>query len=239
MFRLAETDERARTVSYQIIIDRRYCGPKDSANGGYVCGLIAQHIDGVAEVTLRKPPPLERALALERNGESLRLTDADNLVAEARSGTLNIDRPEPSSFEVASGATKSDRGFESHALPYCYVCGPLREDGMHIYPSPIADREIVASPWIPENYQAGADGRIRPEFQWAALDCPGFFAIDSHATRLLGRLTARLEGSVRVAENVSRSAGTSIATGGNTPRAPPCSQNPEISAVRHWQHGLN
>ena len=161
---------------------------------------MAQHIAGIAEVTLRKPPPLERALELDRNGTCVLLRDGDELVAEARAGTLDFHIPAPPSFEVASAATKSYRGFEYHALPHCYVCGPLREDGMHIYPSTIPDRDIVASPWIPEDYQAGTDGRIRPEFQWAALDCPGFFAIDGHATRLLGRLTARLERSVEVGE---------------------------------------
>ncbi len=184
----------------QVIIDKRYCGPKDSGNGGYVCGSMARHVDGVAEVTLRKPPPLERALDLELNGSRVSLRDGDDLVAEARSATLDIDIPEPPSFEVASAATRSYRGFEFHALPHCYVCGPLREDGMHVFPSPIPDRDIVASPWIPEEHQAGTDGRIREEFRWAALDCPGFFAIDGHATRLLGRLTTRLGRSVRVGE---------------------------------------
>ena len=43
-----------------IRIDRRFCGPPNSGNGGYVCGLLAAHIDGGAEITLRVPPPLEQ-----------------------------------------------------------------------------------------------------------------------------------------------------------------------------------
>ena len=27
-----------------IIIDKRYCGPPNSGNGGYVCGRLARHI---------------------------------------------------------------------------------------------------------------------------------------------------------------------------------------------------
>ena len=29
-------------MSTEIIIDAQFCGPKDSGNGGYVCGLMAQ-----------------------------------------------------------------------------------------------------------------------------------------------------------------------------------------------------
>ena len=53
-------------MTSSIIIDRRYCGPPNSGNGGYVCGRLARHIsvgtpDGV-EVTLRAPPPLDKRL---------------------------------------------------------------------------------------------------------------------------------------------------------------------------------
>src|SRR5438552_14612416 len=41
-----------------VVIERRFCGPPNSANGGYVCGLLAAHIDGNAEITLLAPPPL-------------------------------------------------------------------------------------------------------------------------------------------------------------------------------------
>jgi hypothetical protein len=39
-------------------VARRFCGPPDSGNGGYVCGFIAGFVEGAAEVTLRLPPPL-------------------------------------------------------------------------------------------------------------------------------------------------------------------------------------
>jgi hypothetical protein len=47
-----------------ITIDKRFRGPPNSGNGGYVCGLIAGHIDGSAEITLRVPPPLEHGLEI-------------------------------------------------------------------------------------------------------------------------------------------------------------------------------
>ena len=41
-----------------VVIEERFRGPPRSANGGYICGLLAAHIDGDAEITLLAPPPL-------------------------------------------------------------------------------------------------------------------------------------------------------------------------------------
>ena len=41
-----------------LIVERRFCGPLDSGNGGYVCGPIAGFVEGPAEVALRLPQPL-------------------------------------------------------------------------------------------------------------------------------------------------------------------------------------
>src|SRR6185436_9559900 len=48
-----------------LTIDPRYRGPDTSGNGGYTCGLVAAHVAGDAEVTLRLPPPLGRPLRVE------------------------------------------------------------------------------------------------------------------------------------------------------------------------------
>jgi len=45
-----------------IMIEKRFCGSPNSANGGYVYGLLARHIDASAEITLRAPPPLGHRL---------------------------------------------------------------------------------------------------------------------------------------------------------------------------------
>jgi len=47
-----------------ITIERRFRGPPNSANGGYVCGLLAKGMDRGAEITLRAPPPLDTPLHL-------------------------------------------------------------------------------------------------------------------------------------------------------------------------------
>jgi len=55
-----------------IIISKRYRGPPNSGNGGYVCGRLARHIPGAAEVTLRAPPRLDKALDAIATDESAR-----------------------------------------------------------------------------------------------------------------------------------------------------------------------
>src|SRR4029453_17467879 len=52
---------RKRSMT-SMTIDKRYCGPPNSANGGYVCGRLAQNIPGGAELPLRAPPPLDKPL---------------------------------------------------------------------------------------------------------------------------------------------------------------------------------
>jgi hypothetical protein len=92
-----------------IIIDPRFCGPRDSGNGGYVCGLLAAQFDGPVEVTLWKPAPLGRSLHLQPADDGFVLMDDDEIVAEAA--------PPAPSFETAVQASKSYRGFETHPLP--------------------------------------------------------------------------------------------------------------------------
>ena len=68
-----------------LVIDRRFRGPPNSANGGYVCGCLARHVAGDAEVTLRAPPPLERPLdVLTKADGAIELRENDRLLATAR-----------------------------------------------------------------------------------------------------------------------------------------------------------
>ncbi len=68
----------------RLLVGPRYCGPPGTGNGGYVSGLIAGFLDGPAEVTLRRPPPLGTPLAVQRDGDqAIRVLDGPTLVAEA------------------------------------------------------------------------------------------------------------------------------------------------------------
>jgi len=78
-----------------VIIDKRYCGPPNSANGGYVCGRLARHIPGGAEVTLRAPPPLDKQLDVIATDDGLwELRDGATVVATGRPASLELTRLE-------------------------------------------------------------------------------------------------------------------------------------------------
>ena len=192
-----------------LIIATRFSGPPGTGNGGYVAGclatLVAQHRDGDAvEATLRRPVPLDRVLAVEAAASGgIVLRDGDAVLADARPATLVLDPPTAPDFAAAEAAARSYLGFAGHAFSSCFVCGPARAagDGLRIFAGPLGDGR-VAAPWIPEPRSADANGFVPPEFVWAALDCPGAFALMGRRRRamLLGRLTARLAGRIRVGE---------------------------------------
>jgi hypothetical protein len=171
----------------ELVIDRKFRGPSESANGGYTCGLLASFLHGPAEVTLRLPPPLERPLEVTTEGP-IELRDGDDVVAEASSAELDLEAPEPISFEEAAAAALAEGDKES-VFPECFVCGWAREDGLRIYAGPVDGGELVAATWMPR------EDVIAPEFVWAALDCPGAYAVHFgvRGNPVLGRLTARVE----------------------------------------------
>lgn len=162
--------------SAPLVIDRRFCGPPDSGNGGYSAGRLAAVLEGPAEVRLRRPPPLERELTVIPDGNAAVLLDGDDEVARARPAELALDMPAPPTLEQVRAVEGQCKAFENHPFPGCFVCGPDRHsDGLCIFPGPVEDQ--VAAVWTPTAELTGADGCVRPEFVWAALDCPGSFAL--------------------------------------------------------------
>jgi hypothetical protein len=171
----------------EITFARLYRGPLTSANGGYACGRLAAFVDAdEVEVTLRLPPPLDRPLAVERGGDVVRLLDGDALVAEARAAAVDVEPPDPVSLADAEEARAQHLRDYGPDFRECFVCGD-REDGLRIWAGPVAGREpLHASPIaLPES---------SPELVWAAIDCPGAYAVgdEGRGTIVLGRMTARV-----------------------------------------------
>lgn len=191
-------------MSETVTIAPRFHGPPSSGNGGYTCGRLAAHFDGVCAVRLRIPPPLGTPLEVVREGGVVRLVDGDQVIAEARGTTLDFDPPAPPSLDEAVAASRDYRGFHDHWYPACFVCGPDRAegDGLRIFPGPVPGRNLVACPWTPDASLGDARGEVKPEFIWSALDCPGGFAFDSPkgGSILLGELAVSIRGRVRVGE---------------------------------------
>jgi hypothetical protein len=193
-----------------IAIDRRFRGPPTSANGGYVCGLVANVIGGSGEVTLRVPPPLDQPLEIVQGADgSVELRNAQTLLATGRSARLDVaEIPAASFHEAEDAASRSLYADErNHNLPSCFVCGPGRapEDGLRIFVGPLAASpsrriEALAAGWVPSADLAGDDGRVRGEFVWSVLDCPtGFAAVSARhfgmcgsEPVLLGRMAAQI-----------------------------------------------
>ena len=189
-----------------MIIERRFRGPPESGNGGYSCGVLGVQMPGPAEVTLRIPPPLDTELRLLREGERARLYAGETLVAEAEPATVDLEAPPPVGFEEAAKASRGYPWFEGHPFPTCFVCGPERApgDGLRLLPGAVEGREVAAAPWVPDPSVADAQGVVRPEIVWAALDCPSWFGMHCFhpftGMALLGRLAARIDSLPRAGE---------------------------------------
>lgn len=181
-----------------VVIERRFRGPPDSAQGGYASGLVAERVEGpCAAVWLRQPPPLERPLDLRLEDDgTVDLLDGDLLVAEGRPGDLRLDVPDPVSREEAQRASAECPWLDHHPFPGCFGCGPQRsqEEAVAIVMGPVAGQDLFAAPWTPLAEFAGDDGALTPLFVWAALDCPTAAAavLDDAPPSVLGRLTGRL-----------------------------------------------
>lgn len=186
-------------------IERRFRGPPESGNGGYVAGLVAAALGGSnCTVTLKSPPPLDRDLTLKTGGTAATLFDDDNIVVTASREPVEIDVPPPPSLAEARDAEPRFTGHVDHIFPGCFVCGPDREqgDGMRIFPGALHDSaHRVAATWVPDESVSDENGIVRPEFLWAALDCPGYFAVEPNAgLALLGRMSAVLHRQAHAGE---------------------------------------
>jgi hypothetical protein len=181
----------------------RFRGPPNSGNGGYVCGLIAATVQADLKVRLLLPPPLDTPLGLVREGDGdWVLASAAGPVARGAAGLLQLDVPSPPRYVQAVWASQHYPGFREHAFPDCFVCGPHRRrgDGMRIFPG-MLDTGIVAAPWLPPDTLDAGDGKVAVEFHWAALDCPGYFAVSGgRRVMLLGELQAHIDRRVHVGE---------------------------------------
>jgi hypothetical protein len=162
-------------------------GPPGSANGGVTCGLLAAHLAAdVAQVTLRRPPPLDTDLRLDAEVDVVRLWDGEHLVAEAVPGSVGVEPPPAVDVATATAAAEHYAGRTVHPFPGCFVCGTDREppDGLGLRPGPVG-AEHVAAVWTPSDTD--------PVMVWGALDCPGGWAEDLPGRpAVLGRMALRL-----------------------------------------------
>ncbi|GAB2864418.1 hypothetical protein GCM10022221_75600 [Actinocorallia aurea] len=194
-----------------VMIPGRFNGPAASGNGGYSCAVFARAATGSdrggAVVTLRTPPPLDTALAVERDGGTGRVLHGGALIAEVAPAPTGPDSwpvVPTVSPEAALAAQARYRGREHHPFPGCFVCGPERpaRDGLALEPGALPGRaSSVACVWAPAADLAGPSGEIAAPLVWAALDCPGAWTQDLAAhPMVLGRMSAEIAALPRAGE---------------------------------------
>jgi hypothetical protein len=190
-------------VDRTLTIERRFCGPPESGNGGYVAGLLAAELGGSdCEVVLRAPPPLGRPLQLRNDGEVLLLSHGDQVIATAAPASVNMLVPGAPPLSEAHDASSRFAGFHEHPFPGCFVCGPARKqgDGLRIFPGAITGSRVAAV-WSPSADLCDPDGPLAPQFTWAALDCPGYFATFGEGSpALLGKIAVHIEEPIDCSE---------------------------------------
>jgi hypothetical protein len=188
-------------VSDSLLVPGRFNGPSQSGNGGYAAGALAASLEEPAEVNLRSSVPLDTRLDVVRGEDgSVRVLDGEVLVLEGRSVSgLDLEVPAAVSVDDAQLAAARYRGMSDGEFSHCFVCGRARDDGFDLFAGEVEGREVVASPWTPPLWTANPDGCVRPEFVWAVLDCPTYFATHMAgelSTALLARFTARVDAPV-------------------------------------------
>ena len=186
-------------------VDARFCGPPGCANGGYLAGLMANHAPGRVRIRLERPIPL--AVPLELNaaeGGDLELMHQGTVLARALpAADFALEVPAAPSYLAALEASRHFAGFTNHPYPGCFVCGTgrARGDGLRIFAGNWGTGNQVAAPWVADATLSDGDGKVRPEFISAALDCPGAFAArDEMGQMLLGEFTAHIDRRVHVDE---------------------------------------
>ena len=188
-----------------VTVDARFCGPPGCANGGYLAGLMARHAPGRVRIRLERPIPLQVPLELKAaEGGGLELTHQGTVLARALPASdFALEVPEAPGYFAALEASRHFVGFASHVYPGCFVCGTARArgDGLRVFAGRWGTGHQVAAPWVADASLSDGDGKVRPEFISAALDCPGAFAArDEMGQMLLGEFTAHIDRCVRVEE---------------------------------------
>lgn len=174
------------------VVPARFCGPPESGNGGWVSGHLAQLVPTTPErpavrVRLCTPPPLERPMRVRTGPDGARdLLDGELLVASAAPATppCRDDLAPPVRYPRALEAGAAYAGLTEHPFPTCFSCGTGRgSEALRLRPGRVGEAGVHAAAWLPTE--------VSPEIVWAALDCPGAWALGvGGRPMVLGTMTA-------------------------------------------------
>ncbi|MFF3938428.1 hypothetical protein [Streptomyces phaeofaciens] len=172
------------------------CGYPGVAFGGYVAGVLAGRVAaGTVRVDFRRPTPVEVPLGLARTADGgAVLTGADGVLAVAAPGELDLEVPEPPSWEEASAAAEAYRAAPPEGVVDCFGCGLDRtpDTGLRQHCGVVPGRDLVATAWTAGPALADPEGMLPAELVWGALDCPGNAAGRLRGAVREGAVTASL-----------------------------------------------
>jgi hypothetical protein len=199
-------------LSPPLVVPRRFRGPATSGNGGWTAGALATLLAGAGDtpqppfrVRLSAPPPLETPLAV-RDGKALLdeqvILEATELGEDETRAQLLPVPPVP--YDAAVDAGLRYAGLSDHPFPECFSCGPERSpgDGLRLRPGPVEGHDgVVAAAWRPDDSVVDGSGQVAVPVLWAALDCPGGWAVDlAGRPMVLGTMTASIRARPRPGE---------------------------------------
>ncbi|MEZ5999595.1 hypothetical protein [Hyphomonas sp.] len=188
-----------------ITIASAFNGPPSSGNGGYAAGVLSRLFETPHTVRISAPIPLDTPLAVTRQKDKLVAASGETPILTARPGGVTLTPPAPPSLEAALKAAETPTYFGAGGASTCFVCGRNRKegDGLHIHCGRLGDKLEAATVWTPHvNFDDGTE-HVRPEYVWAALDCPGGFALpEIETTYLLGEMSAAQHKPVPVGQPV-------------------------------------
>ena len=188
-----------------LTVATRFRGPPESANGGYFAGSVALLAARTVTVRLLRPPRLDTEFTVDESTDgTLRVLDGADVIGEARPARLDLEVKSVPEYLEAVEASRHYAGFRYHRFPSCFVCGThrVRGDGLRIFAGLIAERGLVAAPWVPDASLDAGDGKVRAEFMSAALDCPGYYAVaPDDRMMLLAEFTAHVDRRVHIGES--------------------------------------
>jgi hypothetical protein len=196
-------------VDETVTIDPAYHGFEGAGHGGYTSGVAATLAGGPVEVTIRRRIPVGEAMEVRRlDGGRLELRGAEGVILHAAPSEPRLDVPRPVDPAEAEAAAEGFLGYTWTPSSTCLTCGTQRAEGegLRVFPGPVAGRRgLVAGRWVPHPNLARPDGTLPQEFVWAALDCPGAWALRGDSSEPYRRtvtvqMTARVLGPVLAGE---------------------------------------
>jgi hypothetical protein len=159
-----------------IIVNHRFNGPPHSAQGGYICGLIAKATGENVRVRLFRPPSLDKEfVVVERPPDEWRVTEGKDTIATAVKTHIHVHVPDPPPYVQAMDASLHFAGFKQEIFATCFVCGHHRQrpDGLRVFPGHVPGGLTYAAPWVPTPDLTDASGKVKPDFFWSGLECAG------------------------------------------------------------------